>query len=193
MCINWWLLYALGWHTSTPSLMLLRCFLNHKTSPPRTPLFSLSQCCQRTQMRDYLASSQKFVLSASAANWQDGPFMEIATSIINWTGTSDGPLCEMNTSNLCQQVTQHIALAISSLSLLFSLQKKQRIKFSAVTYNYFLSLYDSFIVTLFEASLEKSHEVFARCSFKTKINCMNESFLSSEIGPPSHSEATRAV
>lgn len=71
----------------------------------------------------------------------------------------------MNGSNLCQQVPQHIALAIFfNLSLPLSLQKKERINFSAVTYGHSLSLYNSFVVTLFKSSFEKIQHLENICT-----------------------------
>lgn len=68
----------------------------------------------------------------------------------------------MNGSNLGQQVPQHIAFAIFFIYL--SLQKKERINFSAVTYGHSRSLCNSFVVTLFKSSFEKIQHLENICT-----------------------------
>lgn len=81
-----------------------------------------------------------------------------------------------------------------------SLTTKERKKkmFSAVIYCHSQSLNDSFVVTLFKASLEKSQHLggISAMLIQNKNQCcysMNESFANGKIYPSYHSEATSAV
>lgn len=149
----------------------------------------------RQALHNYLASNQS-LSSALATNQQGGPFSEIATNSINWTSRSDSPLREMNACNLCYQVPQHIALTFH-LSISHYERKKKKM-FSAVIYCHSQSLNDSFVVTLFKASLEKSQHLggISAMLIQNKNQCcysMNESFANGKIYPSYHSEATSAV